>query len=239
MAPIRKGDGAPLEIPGVQEVRSGDGRVFFEDAIPDTWDNYYDAADLSKSDQESISSLSDLVGETDLSGDATFVDEGANGNPSISFNGSDEFLEGSFSSDRDQPNTIFGVVQWDGESGNARVMDTANVGGRNIIDFNDNDGELQAWAGTWLDSGESNITDAIILGVIFDGGDSEIRVNGSTKGTGNLDLNALGGINIGDDGGGFQGSVSHWGSVNGRPDIEEIDEIEGYLSDESGIPLND
>jgi len=37
MAPIRKGDGTPLEIPGVQEVRSGDGRVFFEGgAIPDS-----------------------------------------------------------------------------------------------------------------------------------------------------------------------------------------------------------
>ena len=35
MAPIRKGDGTPLEIPGVWEVRSGDGRVFF-DAIPDS-----------------------------------------------------------------------------------------------------------------------------------------------------------------------------------------------------------
>ena len=35
MAPIRKGDGTPLEIPGVSEVRSGDGRVFF-DAIPDS-----------------------------------------------------------------------------------------------------------------------------------------------------------------------------------------------------------
>ena len=34
MAPIRKGDGTPLEIPGVSEVRSGDGRVFF-DAIRD------------------------------------------------------------------------------------------------------------------------------------------------------------------------------------------------------------
>ena len=37
MAPIRKGDGTPLEIPGVSEVRSGDGRVFF-DAIPDSED---------------------------------------------------------------------------------------------------------------------------------------------------------------------------------------------------------
>ena len=37
MAPIRKGDGAPLDVPGVSEVRSGDGRVFFEgDAIPDS-----------------------------------------------------------------------------------------------------------------------------------------------------------------------------------------------------------
>ena len=37
MAPIRKGDGTPLEIPGVSEVRAGDGRVFFEeDAIPDS-----------------------------------------------------------------------------------------------------------------------------------------------------------------------------------------------------------
>ena len=36
MAPIRKGDGTPLDIPGVSEVRAGDGRVFFDDAIPDS-----------------------------------------------------------------------------------------------------------------------------------------------------------------------------------------------------------
>ena len=45
MAPIRKGDGTPLEMPGVSEVRSGDGRVFFEGgAIPDSViDNFEDA----------------------------------------------------------------------------------------------------------------------------------------------------------------------------------------------------
>ena len=42
MAPIRKGDGTQLEIPGVSEVRTGDGRVFFDDAIPDLGlDHFY------------------------------------------------------------------------------------------------------------------------------------------------------------------------------------------------------
>ena len=61
MAPIRKGDGTPLEIPGVQEVRSGDGRVFFEDAIPDSVVSQYLITDDDNSD-----TIFDEMQENDL-----------------------------------------------------------------------------------------------------------------------------------------------------------------------------
>jgi len=61
MAPIRKGDGTPLEIPGVQEVRSGDGRVFFEgDAIPDNVvDNFEEEPDGPYGDNDTLSTYWD------------------------------------------------------------------------------------------------------------------------------------------------------------------------------------
>ena len=62
MAPIRKGDGTPLEIPGVSEVRSGDGRVFFDgDAIPDEAAHVWDYDDPI--DQRTIE---DSVGDADV-----------------------------------------------------------------------------------------------------------------------------------------------------------------------------
>ena len=60
MAPIRRGDGTPLEIPGVSEVRAGDGRVFF-DAIPDSVTNHWPM------DEGSGSTLTDAVGDDDIS----------------------------------------------------------------------------------------------------------------------------------------------------------------------------
>ena len=70
MSPIRKGDGTPLEIPGVQEVRSGDGRVFFEgDAIPDSVVSNMDL--LYWMEEGSGESISDYFEEVD----ATLVGE--------------------------------------------------------------------------------------------------------------------------------------------------------------------
>ena len=69
MAPIRKGDGTPLEIPGVSEVRSGDGRVFFEgDAIPDSGVFQIDATTLNLSDGDGVTDWKDQIGSNDLSG---------------------------------------------------------------------------------------------------------------------------------------------------------------------------
>ena len=62
MAPIRKGDGTPLEIPGVSEVRSGDGRVFFEgDAIPDSEIDYFERSNVEFYNDESDGDGSAIV----------------------------------------------------------------------------------------------------------------------------------------------------------------------------------
>ena len=70
MAPIRKGDGTPLEIPGVSEVRSGDGRVFFEGGIPDSVTDYWPA------DEGDGSVLGNNEGDTDMTMNfATWVND--------------------------------------------------------------------------------------------------------------------------------------------------------------------
>ena len=89
MAPIRKGDGTPLDIPGVSEVRSGDGRVFFEaDAIPDSavfhWPFF----------EGSGSTLAEELDNQDgsISG-ATWVDNNWYEDYGLDFDGTDDYVE--------------------------------------------------------------------------------------------------------------------------------------------------
>ena len=84
MAPIRKGDGTPLEIPGVSEVRSGDGRVFFEgDAIADT--HAYLVEDFAEP-------WPDAVGDVDMSVSGLSTSTFDNGEDSVSADGSSHGL---------------------------------------------------------------------------------------------------------------------------------------------------
>jgi len=90
MAPIRKGDGTPLEIPSVQEVRTGDGRVFFAgDEIPDSAVAHWDF-----NESESSETLEDNIGDNDgtVSG-VLFGEDGINDNSTSAYFDGDAEIE--------------------------------------------------------------------------------------------------------------------------------------------------
>ena len=86
MAPIRKGDGTPLEIPGVQEVRTGDGRVFFG-AIPDWYVSQYR---MDEGDGSSLTNAFDGQPDATLNGPSWFSDSNLVGGFGLIFDGSDQ-----------------------------------------------------------------------------------------------------------------------------------------------------
>ena len=119
MAPIRKGDGTPLEIPGVSEVRSGDGRVFFEgDAIPDSVVLQYFATTYEDNDD----TWEDDLENQDMSISGVTSGQLSDGNDALDSDGTDDHgthdfpssLEGS---DLQGPWAIELAVEYDDDGG--------------------------------------------------------------------------------------------------------------------------
>ena len=199
MAPIRKGDGAPLEIPGVQEVRSGDGRVFFVDAIPDSeaLHAHFDMQEQPESDSETIDTLIDQSGngnDAQAVGSPTMDDDGFNGLPTAILDGVDDAWnrDPSDFETLEQPFSAYAVVEMDGSlSSNNPIWDDRRV-----------DHNIMRWDGSnWMLYADSSLdgasdSDANRITGIFDGSDSLIDVDGTTD-TGNPSTNDLGGLSIG------------------------------------------
>ena len=82
------------------------------DAIPDSVEYHYDATELNVSDGSSISTWDDSVGGQDLSGGggASFTNDGINGNPSVTFDGVDDYFE--FGGSVSLPYTVFLVTEY-------------------------------------------------------------------------------------------------------------------------------
>ena len=145
MAPIRKGDGTPLEIPGVSEVRSGDGRVFFEgDAIPDSggdhqWD-YDDGEGTEVGD--SIGSLT--LNYTGISwvvnggvGDAYAELDGVDDYASVDNDNFTHFISGP-------EGTVFLSARIDSPNDRRQLFGTERSGDNNNLSIEHTDGGYQS-----------------------------------------------------------------------------------------------
>ena len=239
MAPIRKGDGTQLEIPGVSEVRTGDGRVFFDDAIPDAVEDhgihYLEPSTLQVTNG-SVDEWEDQIGDLTLTGNAgTATVEGVT---VPDFNGTDENLDDDRASNFSQPFAIAAAIEVDtladsqpisGESQRVdvqiRTEDTVLLNaGENVFDLDDN--SLQS--------------DLNVVGGIFDGSSSEPWVNdaqGTT--TGNVGSNDLDGITLGsrhDDSDWYDGKVMEvawydWSSMSTSELSSEFDRLSDKWGD--------
>ena len=187
MAPIRKGDGTPLEIPGVQEVRSGDGRVFFDgDAIPDSelpqdgLQHEWYAPALEYDDGATGQSFDDQQGDFDFSasGDVTFVENGINDLPSFDYddNNFHEYLPSAIRTGDNNEYTVAFVVDFVGTDG-TRYFIRTDAGDRGA-DFAVDDGSWRVVHGgaDALNFGTAS-TDPVVFVAAYDGSTVHLDIN--------------------------------------------------------------
>ena len=167
MAPIRKGDGTPLEIPGVSEVRSGDGRVFFDgDAIPDSED-LHSRFDFSEEDG-SVPVVDQTNNGNDLdSGSYSGVGVDINGVQAGDFDGNDDGVAGSGHDEIDTPYHEFAVFVRDTDGGGGGYI-TSAPGDHPSIRTHDADDEINARPSDNDVTVTANHGDPILVEVLWD-----------------------------------------------------------------------
>jgi len=164
--------------------------------IPDSAIIQFDATQEAFADGDSVSTLTDQLGNNDITGNATYVTNVQNGNAVYRFDGTDDGFEGAVST-LTQPLTIIAVVvnaaQIDGNNNTDREMIVTNdVGGGNsdeaALYWEGNDNHNWRLASN-RPSQFSNLdgTDEpapIVLSGVYDSTNSLLRENGSTVATG-------------------------------------------------------
>jgi len=147
--------------------------------IPDSAIAHYDPMNISLSDGETITSITDETSEgNDLTGESTYRESGINGNPSIEFDGSSDSFISDPITERAHPWTAFVVV--DGGHGNFEGIVGFNDTSVTYV-RNDSSNRWGIYAGEGLNG---TTTNKRIISAVFDEDNSFIRENGSETASG-------------------------------------------------------
>jgi hypothetical protein len=242
--PIRRGDGTPVAPQGIAQVRRGDGEVYFErNVIPDSEDLYarYDARELSANDGDDITTWPDETGNNrDLTAGTapSYNASGINGNPCVRFERSNsEYLSVDWT-DLSQPLSAFCVFQQVTTDDFDYLFD--GYSSDNVALENNGSGNYRVFAGNSFDAG-SNDTNNHVGSVIYDGASSDFRIDGSNVFTNeNPGSNAMDGLTIGMAGNGDKQPAdlnTMIMLVYQGDKTSKVNEIEAYLSDQSGVTV--
>jgi hypothetical protein len=209
--------------------------------IPDSEDLHarYDATEISATDGDTISTWSDATGNGyDLTAGTapTYVASGINNNPVVHFDGSDDYLDVAYSA-LSQPNTIFAVFEYQTASGGSYLYSSETTTNRTIF-YQGNDGTWTMYAGSGVD-GSSYDTDQRILSALYDGANSETRLNGTQDSSGDAGTNDLNGMIVGAEAGPTNFSDVYVGEILVYPQDKSgiYADVESYLSDKWGIAV--
>lgn len=203
-------------------------------AIPDGGDLQ---ARFDFSEEDGTLPITDQTGGgNDLNeGGYTGVTTDINGVQAGEFDGNDDAVQGSWTAEG-QPNHIWTVVQWDTVAGAARVYDGYSNNQMLLIDSSD---EWRYFAGNSEQTGGVADTTPHIVEVLFDGANSEMRIDGSQIATYDPGTDSLDGFTIG-----AQNNLSNFGNIrSGETLIYPMDkssirsDVESYLSDKWGVTL--
>lgn len=215
------------------------------DALPDSEDlhAHFDATALNLSNNDSVSTWDDETGngydltQATSADQPTYISDGINGNPSVSFR--DEYLDVTFS-ELTQPNHVFIVYQaFEGTSVSSwsAIYDGESVGNRMAFALRDTN-EWAMYAGNTISGG--SIDEAEHIGnALYDGGDGNLRIDGSQTVSGDVDSETPEGFRVGADQDASRHTDVDVGEIliypEDKSDIES--EVEEYLSDKWGISL--
>jgi hypothetical protein len=187
--------GATIDGQEVQEI-TVDGQTVFS-FIPDRGDLHarYDARQLSLSDGDPVTTWPDETGNgNDLTAGTApvYKTNVIDGQPAVRFDSTNnEFLTASFST-LSQPNHIFVLCDHDSDEGN--VVDSTDSNNRHALGTNNGDWLL--FAGDTVSDGP-RAAGFEIVGGLFDGGNSVIRVDGIQEGSGNAGGDGMNGMTVG------------------------------------------
>jgi hypothetical protein len=221
-----------------------DGDEVFGGAIPDSGDLHarYDAASISAADGDSLSSWGDETGNghtlsQSTSGDKpTYKDGIINSQPVVRFD--DDFMTATFAA-LSQPNTVFMVFQLRSTtSTNQYIMSSDDGTARNDFFHDSNDDDWAMFAGNGLRGGSPETTAHIMSG-LYNGGSSDLRIDGSQISSGGVGSDAMGGLTVG---------ARYSDDTFAAVDVGELliypqdksdvySDVESYLSDKWGITI--
>ncbi|MFO7922972.1 MAG: hypothetical protein R6U58_04700, partial [Bacteroidales bacterium] len=165
---------------------------------------HLDAGALEFDNNDPVDRWDDLSGFNNYASQATGVNQPTfntgilNGNPAVSFDGTNDYLEtDAFSSALSQPNTVF-VVWKTNSTGTQVVVDGIDNNHRHGIYQGTQGGDNVAFfAGSVQSYSRTTPIDPIITSAIFNGTGSEIWENGESKATGDIGEHSLTGVTVG------------------------------------------
>jgi hypothetical protein len=246
MIPIRKGDGTGLSAKGYSEVRKGDGTVLWR-AIPGSGDLHarYDATEISASGGDNITSWTDETGNGhDLSSTTgqTYETSVINGNPVVRFDGTDDYMDVSFSAES-APNHVFAVVKYTSSPGDFSIWGALDVDttSQNFLGTDGSDNwTLNGASGERIGGGTPD-TSAHIWSGFFntDTNTSTLRLDGSQVDSGDVGDVDADGITLGSDGPNDNHAPVDIGEVLVYPQDKSgiQSDVEDYLSNKWGITI--
>ena len=217
-------------------------------AIPDSEvnpDHRYVAANEDLTQGESMSTLTDMVGDDNLSasGDPTYGESEIGDQPGavLDPNGPD-FFTGSFSSAISQPYTIFAVFQTDNGSNRRAIFENDSSSDEHGVQFFFDDDTVLVRDENQFDTDAGTpTTDDCILTVQYDASDTFVRVNGTqvSADVGDGDMTGLTlGYDISADRRPMDGPFSEWLIDPSAVSSSDIDAEEQRLSDFYDISLD-
>jgi hypothetical protein len=212
---------------------------------------HLDASELSLSDNDPVTSWTDLSGndyhaiQNTTANQPTFKTNVMNGKPVVRFDGDNDYLlTGTFSSALSQPNTVF-VVWQTNSTGTQFVIDGINKNDRHAIFQGTGGGNNVAFhAGSTLSyAKDTPFEQAIITSALFNGANSEVWENGEIKLTGDFGNHSLTGLTIGARQGNafffLDGDIAEIIIYDRALTFNERTDVEFYLSRKYGFSISD
>ena len=205
-------------------------------AIPDSVEYYFDAKNIDATDSDTVQNWEDEVTGQSVTGEATYRDDGINGNAALKFDGNDDsFINTDFSNIQDA--TVIAVVEIiDDSSDNFLTGRVDSVSPA-----------IQWFDGLWTpiieETGNDGSTDSSVQLVSFrmESGDWIWRENGDTIVSGTGSANAFEAMAIGFE---AENDRRYWDGYVGLVEVHEaglsVSEIsnrENELANEWGISL--
>jgi len=250
MAPINLPDGSQVSeivLPDgstASEVLAPDGSTVFGNAIPDNPIGHFDATELSLSDGSSVSTWPDESSEgNDLSAGTapTYRSSGINSNPSVEFDGTNDFLDVGTTTFPSPRTVVMAVEHTDGSDDFAVPFDGGTTNEHRSF-VTSSSGNVRFVSGS---TDISDATDARDTTSIFlfeaDGADSRIRRNGQTLVTGGNTDSDLTGFTVGVRGDTssnfYPGFIGELLVYNRKLTSSEVNGVESHLSDKWGITI--